>query len=341
MKRETLRTASNETIGKIRRLAMSQFRKCFTIKEVSENLRVGQSTLKKWKKEYKLKGSRFYSLKKRGSKGGSKDLTNAQLKQVMNCIVDKLPDQLKLPFVLWDRKAVQKLILKKFGVKKSLPQIGRYLKTWNLSPQKPVYKAYEQNPEAVEKWLKTDFPKIKRKAKRENAEILFGDETGIRSDHHSGKSYSTKGVTPVVKKTGQRFGLNMISAVSPKGGKRFMLFKGRFNSGVYLIFLRQLIKKSKRKAMLIMDNYSPHKTKQVQLWLEKHKDKIEVFYLPPYSPELNPDELLNQDIKTNAVGKHRASNAQELARNVKSHLKKLTSEKVKSFFKHHKTKYAA
>lgn len=341
MKRETLRTASNETIGKFRRLAIEQLRKGATIKEVSENLGVGQSTIKLWKKEYKSKGSKFFELKKRGVKGGSKDLTPTHLRQIKNSIIDKLPDQLKLPFVLWDRKAVQTLILKKFGIKKSLPQIGRYLKSWGLSPQKPIYKAYEQDPIAVQKWIEKDYPKIKRKAKKENAEIHFGDETGIRSDHHSGKSYSKKGKTPVVKKTGQRFGLNMISTVSSQGSKRFMLFKGRFNSEVYISFLRQLTKKAKRKIFLIMDNYSPHKTIRVQQWLQKHENKIEVFFLPTYSPELNPDELLNQDIKTNAVGKHRASNAYELRQNVKSHLKKLTKSKISSFFKHAKTKYAA
>ena len=144
-----------------------------------------------------------------------------------------------------------------------------------------------------------------------------------------------------MKKTGQRFGLNMISAVSSKGSKRFMLFKGRFNSEVFITFLRQLIKKAKRKILLIMDNYSPHKTKRVLQWLQNHKDKIKIFFLPTYSPELNPDELLNQDIKTNAVGKQRAANAYELRGNVKSHLKKLSSNKIRSFFKHQKTKYAA
>jgi transposase len=341
MKKETLRTAKKETIEKLRRLAIEQLRKGATIKEVSENLGVGQSTIKLWKKEYKQKGSKFFMLKKRGVKGGSKDFTSSQLRQIKNCLIDKLPDQLKLPFVLWDRKAVQALIFKKFGVKKSLPQIGRYLKTWGMSPQKPIYKAYEQNPEAVDKWLKKEFPKIKRKAKKEKAEIFFGDEAGIRSDHHSGKSYSIKGKTPVVKKTGQRFGLNMISAVSAKGGKRFMLYKGRFNSKVFISFLSQLIKKAKRKIMLIVDNYSPHKTSQVKQWLTRHKDLIEIFFLPPYSPELNPDELLNQDIKTNAVGKQRASNAHELRKNVNTHLKKLSTKKVMSFFQHKKTKYAA
>ena len=256
-------------------------------------------------------------------------------------MTDKLPDQLKLPFTLWTREAVQSLIYKKFKVKKSLPQIGRYLQSWGFSAQKPIYKAYEQNPEAVEKWLEKEYPKIRRKAKKEKAEIYFGDEAGMRSDHHAGKSFSKKGQTPIVKKTGKRFSVNMISAVSARGGKRFMLYHGKFNSDRYILFLKQLIKKSTHKIYLIMDNYSVHKTNKVKAWIERRKDKLEVYYLPTYSPELNPDELLNQDVKTNVVGKLRASNAHELKKNVKSHLKKISKQKIISFFKHQQTKYAA
>jgi transposase len=341
MKKETLRTASNETIEKLRRLAINKLRQGATIEETSKYLGVGQSTIKLWKSLYKKHGSKFYTLKKRGSKGGSKDLTAEMLRKIRYHIEDKLPEQLKLPFYLWDRKAVQTLIEKKYGVKKSLPQIGRYLKQWGMSPQKPIVKAYEQDPKAVERWKKVEYPKILRQAKAEKAEIHFGDETGIRSDHHAGKSYSPKGKTPVVKKTGQRFSINMISTVTARGTKRFMIYRGRFNSQVFIIFLRQLIKKSKRKIFLIVDNYSPHKTKQVKQWLQNNKERIKIFFLPSYSPELNPDELLNQDIKTNAVGKQKASNAYELRHNVTSHLKKLSKNKIISFFQHEQTKYAS
>ena len=155
------------------------------------------------------------------------------------------------------------------------------------------------------------YPKIKRKAKKEKAEIYFGDEAGMRSDHHAGKSYSKKGETPIVRRTGQRFGINMISAVSAQGEKRFMLYKGKFNEDRYILFLKQLIKKSTHKIYLIMDNYSVHKTKKVKEWVERHEDKLAIYYLPTYSPELNPDELLNQDVKINVVGKLRASNPDE------------------------------
>lgn len=341
MAKKTLRTVSNETISNLRKSCMAALRKGNTQQEVATLFGVGLSTLKSWVKQYKEKGSRSFTLKTRGVKKGSKDLSTQQLGYVKKVMTDKLPDQLKLPFTLWTREAVQNLIYKKFKVKKSLPQIGRYLQSWGFSAQKPIYKAYEQDPEAVQRWLEKEYPKIKRKAKKEKAEIYFGDEAGMRSDHHAGKSFSKTGKTPIIKKTGQRFSINMISAVSARGGKRFMLYKGKFNSDRYILFLKQLIKKSKHKIYLIMDNYSVHKTNKVKEWIKRHKDKLTVYYLPTYSPELNPDELLNQDVKTNVVGKLRASNAHELKENVKSHLKKLSKEKIISFFKHQETKYAA
>lgn len=341
MAKKTLRTASNEVISNLRLRCMASLREGRTQAEVAKLHGVGLSTLKSWVKQYKEKGSKIYTLKKRGVKKGSRDISNEQIRKIKKMITDKLPDQLKLPFALWNRQAVQNLMYKKFGIKKSLPQIGRYLQAWGFSPQKPIYKAYEQNPESVKQWIKKDFPAIKEKAKKEKAEIYFGDEAGMRSDHHSGKSYSPKGKTPIVKKTGQRFSVNMISAISARGGKRFMLYRGKFNSGRYIQFLKQLIKKALKKIYLIMDNYSVHKTKQVQQWLSRNHKKINVYYLPTHSPELNPDELLNQDVKTNALGKHRASNADELRANIKSYLKKLPKQKIANFFQHPIVKYAA
>lgn len=341
MKKETLRQSNNKTIEKLRRLAIEQFRKGFTIREVSDTLSVGQSTLKEWKRLYKLQGSKFYSLKKRGVKKGSGEITSAQMREIKKLITDKTPDQCKLAIGLWTRGAVQELIKRKFGIEKSLPQIGRYLKTWGFTSQKPIYKAYEQQPEEVKQWLEKDFPKLKKKAKKEKSVIYFGDETGLRSDHQAGKTFSPKGKTPVVKKSGKRFSLNMVSAISARGDKRFMIFKGRFNTDCFINFLRQLTKNQKQKILFIIDNYSVHKTKKVKEWVKKNRTKIELFYLPRYSPELNPDEYLNNDIKTNLVGKTNASNTAELAKAVKTHLKKKSNAKIKKFFQHKAVQYAA
>lgn len=341
MKKTTLRTASNETISYLRKKVIKALREGKKQQEVADLFGVGLSTLRSWVKDYKEKGSKSYTLKKRGVKKGSRDLSTQQINQIKGLMTEKLPDQLKLPFTLWTRQAVQQLIERRYGVKKSLPQIGRYLKEWGFSVQKPIYKAYEQDAQAVKKWKEEEYPAIQKQAKEEGAAIYFGDETGMRSDHTAGKSYAKKGQTPVIKKTGKRFKINMISAVSPRGAKRFMIYKGSFRSKQFIMFMKQLTKKATQKIFLIIDNYSVHKTKAVKQWVENNKDKIALFFLPTYSPELNPDELLNQDLKTNVVGKLRASNVEELRNNVTSHLKKMSKEKVISFFKHQHTQYAA
>lgn len=178
--------------------------------------------------------------KKRGVKGGKK-LNGIQASEIKRLIKDKLPDELKLSYGLWTRDAVQQLIEKKYGVELSRWQVGRYLKSWGYTPQKPISKAFEQKPEKVKKWLEEEYPAIKKRAKKENALIYFGDETGMRSDHQAGRSYAPSGETPIIKKTGQRFSLNMISAISNQGHLQFMIIDGRFNSGVFETFLKQMI----------------------------------------------------------------------------------------------------
>ena len=258
---------------------------------------------------------------------------------------DKLPDQLKLPYGLWTREAVQQLILNRFGIKLSRWQVGRYLKVWGYTPQKPISKAFEQKPEKVKQWLEKEYPAIKRRAKKENAVIYFGDETGMRSDHQAGKSYAPKGKTPVIKRTGNRFSLNMISAISNRGHLQFMIIdgNGRFNSDVFKTFLKQMIKYRKQKIYFVTDNHSAHKTKLLNEWLEKNKKKIEVFFLPPYSPELNPQEYVNQDVKTNVIGKKRPINKNQMKNNVEDFMNKRKNNKkqVKKYFHEKHVRYAA
>ncbi len=265
-----------------------------------------RSVNKIWAK-YKAGGKRALRSKKRGVNQGKK-LKKDQAYKVRQLIKDKLPDQLKLPFGLWTREAVQQLISLKFGVELSRWQVGRYLKSWGYTPQKPIKKAFEQKPERVQKWLEQEYPAIENKAKIEKTIIYFGDETGCRSNHQAGKSYAPKGQTPIIKATGKRFTVNMISAISNRGHLQFMLMEKGFNSEVFKTFLEQMIKYSNRKVFFITDNHPAHKTIKLNQWLDEHKDKIEVFFIPPYSPELNPQEYVNQDLKTNIIGKKRAIN---------------------------------
>ena len=291
---------------------------------------------------YKIKGSRGVQSKKRGVQGGKK-ITGVQAAEVRRLIKEKMPDQLKLPFGLWTREAVQQLILDKYGIELSRWQVGRYLKSWGYTPQKPISKAYEQDPKRVAQWLDKEYPAIKKKAKKQNAMIYFEDEVGMRSDHQAGKSYAPKGKTPIIKKTGQRFSLNMVSAISNKGHVEFMILDGTFNGGVFIDFLTRLIKHKQYKIFLVVDGHSAHKTKLVKAWLEEHEDRIELFFLPPYSPELNPQEYVNQDLKTNIIGKKRPVNNAQMKTNVEDFMYKRKNDKkqVQKYFHASHIKYAA
>lgn len=291
---------------------------------------------------YKEAGKQGLSSRKRGVKGGKK-ISGEQAAEVRRLIKDKMPEQLKLAFGLWTREAVADLIKRRYGIELSRWQVGRYLKAWGYTPQKPIRKAFEQRPTAVRRWLKEEFPAIQKRANREKAIIYFGDETGMRSDHQAGRSYAPKGKTPVIKKTGQRFSLNMISAISNRGHLQFMIIKGKFNSGVFQNFLQRMIRYSKQKIYFVTDGHPAHKTMKLKEWLAENKKRIEVFFIPPYSPELNPQEYLNQDVKTNVIGKKRPINKEEMKNNVEQFMneRKRNKKLVQKYFHEEHVQYAA
>jgi len=294
-----------------------------------------------WKK-YRLQGKTGIKSRQRGTKGGGK-LKPEMIREIKLIIKDKLPDQLKMKFGLWTREAVQNLIEQQYEIALSKSQIGRLLKSWGYTPQKPIAKAFEQKPGKVKAWLKKEYPSIVERSKQENATIYFGDETGMRSDHQTGRSYAPKGETPVIKRTGQRFSLNMISAISNRGHLQFMIIDGRFNGDVFISFLQQMTKYSKKKIFFITDGHPAHKTKKLKQWLDDNKHKIEVFFLPPYSPELNPQEYVNQDLKTNIIGKNRPINKAQMRVNVEDFMcnRKQDKTQVKKYFHNKHVRYAA
>jgi len=174
--------------------------------------------------------------------------------------------------------------------------VGEYLKRWNYTPQKPLRKAYKQNPKAVSAWLKEEYPAIARKSKEEKAEIHWGDETGLCNDSYHGRSYAPRGETPAIKVHPRCQRVNLISTVTNQGKVRFMIYKDKMNSQTLIRFMKRLIKGSDRKVLLILDNLRVHHSHMVKDWLKDHKTEIEIFFLPSYSPELNPDEYLNCDL---------------------------------------------
>jgi len=258
---------------------------------------------------------------KRGRRPGEKTaLTAAQQAQIARAIREKNPDQLRLPGFLWTRALVCELIDRRFGVRVAEKTAGRYLRSWGFSPQKPARRALEQNPEMVARWLDERYPVIKARAHREKALILWADEMGLRSDHTAGRSWSPVGQTPVVEGTGQRFGANVISAISNKGHLSFRVFKEKFVVGVFIDFLHRLIRQSTgQKIILILDGHPVHRSKKVKQWVQSHAEQIELQFLPGYAPELNPTELLNQDVKTNALGRRRPHTQDELIGDTRSY----------------------
>ena len=270
-------------------------------------------------------------------------LTTEPERDAQKVITDRTPDQLKLPYALWNRQAVREMIERRYERKLSVRAVGLYLERWGYTPQKPLHKAYEQRPAAVLKWNDEEFPAIKERAHREGADILWGDETGSRSDVVRGRSYSVRGKTPVVRVNQVRHGCSVISTVTNKGQMRWMVFKGALNASILLGFLRRLIKGAARKIFLILDDLRVHKSKLVQQWVEENVEAIELFFLPAYSPELNPVEVANADLK-HAVTTHAPARKKgQLQKVASAHLRSLqrNPERVMSFFQKYSVKYAA
>jgi len=291
--------------------------------EVAGLLDVSRQSVSEWVRAHRLGGDHALAAGKRGRRPGEKTaLAPGQQAQIAKAIREKNPDQLRLPGFLWTRALVCELIDRRFGIRVAEKTAGRYLRSWGFSPQKPARRAFEQNPELVAGWLDARYPEIEARAYREKARILWLDEMGLRSDRTAGRSWSPVGQTPIIKGTGQRFGANVISAISNKGHLQFRVFKQRFTTPVLIDFLHRLVRQADgQKVILILDGHPVHRAKKVRQWVAAHADQIELQFLPGYSPELNPTELLNQDVKTNALGRRRPTTQDELIGDTRSYLR--------------------
>jgi transposase len=338
------RSLSQDAKEALRRRAVSAVLSGMRQNQVARALGVSAYAVTLWMSAYRVSGESALAAKKKGPpKGFGKKLTDRQERQVYRWVIGKHPEQLRLPFALWTRDAVRELVEQRFGVRLGLSTVGGYLKAWGFTPQKPVRKAFEQSSSAVQKWLAESYPAIQKRAKAEGAEIYWADEMGLRSDHQTGRSYSPKGRTPVIPGTGQRFSANMISAVTNRGHMCFMVFGEGFRVKVFTGFLRRMVKQAKRKVFLIVDGHPVHRAKLVQAWRTKHVQELEIFYLPSYSPELNPDEMLNNDVKSNALGRRRPKDRPEMVANLRSYLRSTQRrpDVVRSFFQEEHVRYAA
>ena len=315
-----------------------------TYAEIGEIVGVHPTNVCKWWKAYQRDGQKAIRQGTRGRRHGAcRTLSKEQEHQVQKMVKDKCPNQMKLPFALWTRIAVQQLIEQLWSIKMPIRTVGEYLKRWGFTPQKPIKRAYEQNPKAVKRWMEEEYPAIVAQAKKEIGEIHWGDETGLLNNSYYGRSYAPSGETPAIDLPAKRERVSMISSVSNQGKVRFMLYEKAMNSQTLIKFMHRLVKDSQRKVFLILDNLKTHHSKPVKDWLKANIDKIEVFFLPSYSPELNPDEYLNRDLKLNVHNGKPATNKSQLKKKTISHLRKLQKlpARVKGYFKHPKIAYAA
>jgi len=344
MKKTDSRSLSDDALNERRRQVVRCRLNGMGRKQSAEHCGMGLTAANKAWQSYKRGGWDGVEVCRSGRPPGSgHKLTAAQQKETQRLISDKMPDQLKLPFALWSRKAVGELIKERFGVELPERTMSEYMKRWGFTSQKPMHRAYEQRPAEVRKWKEEVYPQIAKRAKGEGAEILWGDETGMRSDDVRGRSFAKRGRTPIVRVGNKRYGRSIISAISNRGSMRWMVFKGALNVRTFKRFLGRLIAPLKHKAFLILDNLPVHHANALKPWLAGQAHRIELFFLPSYSPELNPVEVANAHLKKIVTTKPPARNEQQMVKSIIGHYRGVQKrpDLVIRYFHHEDVRYAA
>lgn len=341
MRKTDARQLDHQTLENMRIRAVKSVQNGKSPEDVAVIFDVHRTAVYKWLALYREGG--WDALKSKPTPGAKPKIDGKKLEWVFDTVTQKNPQQLKFEFALWTREMIQKLIKDKFEIKLSLKAVGRLLGQLGLTCQKPLYKAIQKDESLVKKWLKKIYPQIKNRASKEKADIYFGDAAHIRSDHHAGKTWGIKGETPIVMTSGARFSFSLISAVSSRGLMRFMVVEGGVNSAVFIQFLKRLVSGAKRKIFLIVDNGPSHVSKKTKAFVASISEKLELFYLPPYSPDLNPDELVWNHLKTNTVGRSTVTDKANFKKQVTQSMKSLqkNKNKVRSFFQKPSLRYAA
>jgi transposase len=334
------RSYSHEMLEALRRDAVLRVEQGESPEAVAQGLGINRRTIYRWLAAYHYGGDDALAAKP--IPGAPPKLDAKQMARLVRLIKDKTPQQYKFEYALWTLAIIRALIERVFGVRLSEVSVSRLMKRLGFTPQRPLYRAWQQDAKLVERWREQDYPRIAARAKREGALVMFADESGIRSDHHAGTTWSPQGRTPRVQATGARFGLNMLSAISARGDFRFMTHEGRIDAAVFCEFLRRMLVGMSRKVFLIVDGHPVHKSAAVKRFAAQHADELELFYLPPYSPELNPDEHVWGHVKTR-VGKTAVKTKASLKKAVDRALRSLQKLPaiVAGFFQDPSCRYAA
>jgi transposase len=326
------RTLDHATLEHLRKLAVKRVLDGEKPSAVAKSLGFYRTSIYKWLRAHKKGGEK--QLESHQSPGPSPKLTEKQCQQVKRWIIGRDPRQYGFDFGLWTRQIVATMIQERFGVTYTLPGVGFLLTRLDITPQKPLRRAYERDEKAVLEWKEKTYPQLRKRAREHGADIFFLDEVGVRSDSPLGRSYGLRGKTPVVKTSGQRQQVNAISAVNSKGAFWFKIYTGMLNAFTFMLFLKDLMKGRPRPVFLVVDGLPAHKAKSVAKYVQSTEGRLELHFLPPYAPDLNPDEFVWGHLKTNGTSKKPLRKNESLKERVKEDLTKIKKDKklVQSFF---------
>jgi len=339
--KQDARKLSGQSLTDLRKRAVASVQDGNSPEDVAATFGICRAALYNWLAMYRGGGWDALNARKRG--GRPRLLTGKQMQWIYKTVTGRNPLQMRFPFALWTLDMVRIVIRRHLGIELSRASAGRLMEQLGLSAQRPLWRAYQQNPAMVAKWMREEYPRICEVAKASGALIFFGDEAGVRSDAHAGTTWAPRGRTPIVSTTGQRFGMNLISAINRRGQMHFNVVKGRVTADVFVEFLKRLIRGRQRPIFLIVDGHPTHKSTAVKRFVENVKDRLQLFLLPPYSPELNPDEFVWNDLKTHMLGRMKITNAGQMQKSVLGRLRWMKSRPnhVASFFHAPHTQYAA
>jgi transposase len=335
------RKLAHATLEELRIRAVKAVQSGESPEQVVATLGFSRARIYEWLAAYREGG--IEALRAKPIPGRPSKLNGKAIGWIYQTVTTKNPLQLRFEFALWTRDMVRGLIRERFGVRLSEVSVGRLLRKLGLSPQRPLARAYQRDPQMVESWLREQFPAIQREAKRVGAQIFFADEANVRSDYHSGTTWAPVGQTPVVERTGARHTLNLISAISPRGELHFMCCDAKLRAPVFIEFMRRLLIHRDAPIFLIVDGHPVHRAGVVKQFVAASEGRIRLFQLPSYSPDLNPDELVWAHLKHHKIGKTAIAGPDHLKRRVIAFLRGLQRSPalLRALFQHPSVRYAA